>query len=407
MKKFILTVLPLVALLILGGCKDDSDNGVAEYYDLTIAVTYPEGYTADNILSASVKAVNQQTSQTYEAVSIGDGKYKASVTAGEYNILLNMTTNKDAIINGVLQGMSVYNTATATVPTEVALIGTLVFKEVYYSMVKKGGKTPYNNDQFFEIYNNSASTVYLDNCVLGRLEGSQGVIPTRWVDAKGDILKKYPLSAYVPAFVGTTGSGKEFPLEAGQSVVIAFQAQDHRSLCPESPVNLTNADYEVYIGDYSTGALRNPDVPTLTILTKIEQATPKFFGLPYTGNAVIFAKFPDDVNLASYVADAANYMTVPNQTASTTEYLMIPQEYVMDGINVVNSNETKRVIRLRPAVDGGSVNNSEDYNGKSIRRKVKEIAPDGRVIFQDTNNSSEDFLTDQDPTPGVIPTIVD
>jgi hypothetical protein len=31
----------------------------------------------------------------------------------------------------------------------------------------------------------------------------------------------------------------------------------------------------------------------------------------------------------------------------------------------------------------------------------------GRVYYKDTNNSAEDFLTDQPQTPGIAPTAVD
>ncbi len=50
---------------------------------------------------------------------------------------------------------------------------------------------------------------------------------------------------------------------------------------------------------------------------------------------------------------------------------------------------------------------TENYSGLSIRRKVESITDDGRAILKDTNNSSADFLTDQIPTPGIIPSTVD
>ena len=57
--------------------------------------------------------------------------------------------------------------------------------------------------------------------------------------------------------------------------------------------------------------------------------------------------------------------------------------------------------------DAGIVYMEKPYAGKSIRRKVESITEAGRVIFKDTNNSTEDFLRDQTPTPGIIPTVVD
>ncbi|HMT67602.1 MAG TPA: DUF4876 domain-containing protein, partial [Bacteroidales bacterium] len=46
------------------------------------------------------------------------------------------------------------------------------------------------------------------------------------------------------------------------------------------------------------------------------------------------------------------------------------------------------------------------YNSKSVRRKVEKIL-DGKVIYKDTNNSYNDFINDQVPTPFVHPTTVD
>ena len=151
-------------------------------------------------------------------------------------------------------------------------------------------------------------------------------------------------------------------------------------------------------------SIDNPDVPNMTIINA--NTTANYFTLPYTGQPIILAKLPDGVNPINYANDKANFKVRPDGSLST-EFLMIPQEYVLDGINIVNSNPDKRVVRLRSEVDAGYIFMSADYAGKSIRRKVESIAADGRVIFKDTNNSSVDFLSDQTPTPGIIPTTVD
>jgi hypothetical protein len=46
------------------------------------------------------------------------------------------------------------------------------------------------------------------------------------------------------------------------------------------------------------------------------------------------------------------------------------------------------------------------WSGKSIRRKVTKIE-NGRPYYQDTNNSTNDFLLDQPLKPGVTPTVAD
>jgi hypothetical protein len=43
------------------------------------------------------------------------------------------------------------------------------------------------------------------------------------------------------------------------------------------------------------------------------------------------------------------------------------------------------------SIDAGATFTGETYQGKSVSRRIKETTEDGRVIYWDTNNSSEDF----------------
>ena len=148
-------------------------------------------------------------------------------------------------------------------------------------------------------------------------------------------------------------------------------------------------------------------MPNLTVICA--QGTQNYFSLPMTGNAIIFAKLPDGVSPVDYAKNDANFKERPDGSYAGQKYLMIPQEYVLDGLNIVNNADKpdQRVIRLRSEIDAGIVYMEKPYAGKSIRRKVESITETGRVIFKDTNNSTEDFLRDQTPTPGIIPAVVD
>lgn len=341
--------------------------------------------------------------------------YTFQLDGGTYNVQASMRINDGGTITSynASREISVYDATTLQLQLQEALSGGLIFKEVYYSMVKPNGKMPYMRDQFFEIYNNSDEVLYLDNCVLGLLEGTQGILPTAWME-NGEIMDKYAMGYYTVAFVGT---GKQYPVEPGKSVVIASQALDHIAETQKmydssvagaklSPVNLANADYEVCLIDYKPAmSIDNPDVPNMTIIHAA--GTGNYFSLPFSGNAIILAKLPEGVDPIAYAKDESNFMERPDGNYAGTEYLMIPQEYVLDGINIVNSDASKRTIRLRAEVDAGSVSMTENYSGLSIRRKVESITDDGRAILKDSNNSSADFLTDQIPTPGIIPSTVD
>ncbi|MBO8438823.1 MAG: DUF4876 domain-containing protein [Bacteroidetes bacterium] len=404
MKKKLLAIIPLAALLVMGSCKTDDDN-VASYNTLTVTLSYPDGITQADITTSSVTATNVQTGAKEQLAESGAGTFTIKLTGGEY--MINASAFTDNKIMNASKQISIYNNMDIEIGLKGAILNDgFVFKEVYYNMVKVKNK-PYTQDQFFEIYNNSDQVQYLDNCILARLQGIQGTARvTQWVTSENgtEIMDIYALESYVVAFVG---NGTKYPVNPRESVLIAATAINHNAETGGvSPVDLTNADYEVNISDYKSDT-DNPAVPDMTIVTKSSSATPNFFGLPYTGNALILAQLPAGMTMDSYINDRSNYRTIPWQTVNTYEFLTVPQEYVLDGINIVNSNESKRIVRLRPEVDNGIIFMASDYAGKSIRRKVKEITPDGKVILQDTNNSSEDFLSDQTPTPGILPTTID
>lgn len=413
MKKFIHALCMLVMLTGLAACSSDDDN-VTAYYPLTVNIELPEGISAADLTTASVTVTNVQTGRSYSSQEAMD-TYTFQLDGGTYNVQASMRINDGGTITSynASREVSVYDATTLQLQLQEALSGGLIFKEVYYSMVKPNGKMPYMRDQFFEIYNNSDEVLYLDNCVLGLLEGTQGILPTAWME-NGEIMDKYAMGYYTVAFVGT---GKQYPVEPGKSVVIASQALDHIAETQKmydssvagaklSPVNLANADYEVCLIDYKPAmSIDNPDVPNMTIIHAA--GTGNYFSLPFSGNAIILAKLPEGVDPIAYAKDESNFMERPDGNYAGTEYLMIPQEYVLDGINIVNSDASKRTIRLRAEVDAGSVSMTENYSGLSIRRKVESITDDGRAILKDSNNSSADFLTDQIPTPGIIPSTVD
>ena len=404
MKKKLLAIIPLAALLVMGSCKTDDDN-VASYNTLTVTLSYPDGITQADITTSSVTATNVQTGARTQLAEESAGMFTIKLTGGEY--MINASAFTDNKIMNASKQISIYNNMDIEIGLKGAILNDgFVFKEVYYNMVKVNNR-PYMQDQFFEIYNNSDQVQYLDNCILARLQGSQGTArKTQWVTSENgtEIMDIYALESYVVAFVG---NGTEYPVNPRESVLIAATAINHNAETGGvSPVDLTNADYEVNISDYKSDT-DNPAVPDMTIVTKSSSATATFFGLPNTGNALILAQLPAGMTMDSYINDRSNYRTIPWQTVNTYEFLTVPQEYVIDGINIVNSNESKRIVRLRPEVDNGIIFMASNYAGKSIRRKVKEITPDGKVVLKDTNNSSEDFLSDQTPTPGILPTTID
>lgn len=406
------------SLIVLSSCSID-DEGVSRNYNLSVEAILPDedATSQPNFSGGQVTVSNDQTGQIV-AIDQVRPDYTFQIPGGNYTVTVSWRSNDGGTVTAysASRAISVFDDTNLALQLSKSVAGGLIFKEVYYNMVKPNGKTPYMRDNFYEIYNNSDETLYLDNCILGMLEGSQTATPSAWMK-DGELMDEYAMGYYTVAFVST--SGKDYPLAPGKSIVIANQAINHTreteaSYTPsvagamKSPVDLSNADYEVCLIDYKPAvALDNPDVPNMTVI--YHNGTQNYFNLPYTGNAIILAKLPDGMSPIDFANDPNNIKARPDGVSPTVKYLVIPQKYVLDGLNIVNNADKadKRCIRLRAEVDAGILFMDAPYQGKSVRRKVESITPDGRVKFKDTNNSTEDFLREQIPTPGIIPTTLD
>lgn len=410
MKK-ILFLLPLMALLFLNACSDSEDE-VAQNFNVTVTLTAGDGITLANINDLEVTAVNLTTSKEQTATP-SNGSVSFSLPTGRYDFRAT-GTYEGSDVNGVANNVNV--AADQTVPLTVsyaAANSTLIFKEVYFS----GVKDYYFKDGFYEIYNNSDEVQYLDGVILGIVDEGMPVNtyePTNsiWVDANGNLLDRYPMANYTMYF---PGNGTEHPLQPGKSVVVAAYPIDHSSRelgdsDSPSPVNLSRADWDIFCGPYSTIDIDVPNIPNLDYAFHT-------FGIEFmpstSGQALILAKLPNGQKVADFVANADNFMTAPGKTQ---DHLMIPSDYVIDGIEIVRAPVNERYKNLLPKTDMGMAwvdgsNNSSladaSYSGKSLRRKVASVE-NGITKFKDTNNSSVDFiLGGGTPTPGVIPTTVD
>lgn len=410
MKK-ILFLLPLMALLFLNACSDSEDE-VAQNFNVTVTLTAGDGITLANINDLEVTAVNLTTSKEQTATP-SNGSVSFSLPTGRYDFRAT-GTYEGSDVNGVANNVNV--AADQTVPLTVsyaAANSSLIFKEVYFS----GVKDYYFKDGFYEIYNNSDEVQYLDGVILGIVDEGMPVNtyePTNsiWVDANGQLLDRYPMTNYTMYF---PGNGTQHPLEPGKSVVVAAYPIDHSSRKLEdedepSPVNLSGADWEIFCGPHSATDIDIADVPNLDYAFHT-------FGLEFmpstSGQALILAKLPNGQSVANFVTDENNFMIAPGKTQ---RHLMIPSDYVIDGIEIVRAPVNERYKNLLPKTDmgmtwvDGSNNGSfadASYSGKSLRRKVASVE-NGITKFKDTNNSSVDFiLGGGTPTPGVIPTTVD
>jgi hypothetical protein len=75
----------------------------------------------------------------------------------------------------------------------------------------------------------------------------------------------------------------------------------------------------------------------------------------------------------------------------STKAKEIPIDLVIDAVEIVNNSTKINQKRMPTSLDAGATYTGGAYNSKSVSRRVKEVREDGRIIYWDTNNSTEDF----------------
>ena len=402
MKKLVIISI-ILCVFFAYSCKDN----VTPTFTLNVSLTLPDGFTLASIPDGTeVKLLNTQTGREMIVLTIGGtATITSTLTEGSYDASCSFTLKvgtDEYVFNGIVSNFILNNDA--SMPIKLVLSknsGGFVIKEIYFAGSKTVDAKTYYSDQFHEIYNNTSETLYADGLCIAFLEQTP-TNPNVWVNTDGTIMDKLPCIFQVWIIPGT---GKEHPVAPGKSIVIAQDGIDHQT-DPNgnslSPVNLGKADWESYVSA-SGKDFDSPGVPNMTMIYTTSVPMTDWLHSVF-GYAEIIFRLP--VPWEQFVADPNNFKTKPGSTA-TTQFLMVSKSYVVDAVEIVYPDATKRNKRLPIELDAGyTYIDGGTYCSKSIRRKAKLIV-NGRVIYKDTNNSTEDFLHDLVPTPWANPTVVE
>jgi hypothetical protein len=241
----------------------------------------------------------------------------------------------------------------------------IVINELYYAGCN--ASTFYYADQFIELYNSTADTLYLDGIIVCRSQQSDVLTPEELETVD------FALAYYVYQFPGTWGVTHECPIGPGEFRVVACDAVNHHNygaLC----VDLSHADYEFF------NALANDyDNPLVPNLTQVTSATVDFaLNLAHTG---VFIATGEEYTFTTYPTNVGD-----------SPFVQVPLRTILDAVEYSASQSPtfRRYLTLR--IDAGlGVAGMTRYSGQSIERKVPGF---------DSNNSSFDFVINPTPTPG-------
>lgn len=387
------------SVLAVTACGNHDDT--LPSYNLTINYAVSPELSVSNLKDLQLIIGNTTKADT---LSLTDLSAKTvTLTQGQYTLTLKgkVIDEAQAYVSGTTS-VDLYDDKSASISIDKILQSSLIFKTIYFNASKRG----YMKEGFFEIVNNSDEVQYLDNIIIAAPKGNQKA-PNAWQAAGVNDLYNSG-QGVVLAFPGT---GKDYPLKPGQSIVVANDAFNHKmgygddesqkeayTVCPD----LSKADWEVYL-DYNPNDV---DYPAPNLKNIFENNKRMFaFGIGVFGRSYIIAKLPEGITPEAFAANPINLQTTPG-TTSKTLHLMIPSKYVLDAVDVYDPANDSHVPTFLPKDDATGVRGNTAYTGKCIRRKVVRIA-NNRPYYKDTNNSQEDFVAGQPNIPGITPTAID
>ncbi len=390
-------LLFLSGTLFFISCSKDNDADNRVNYSVT--VNYPESYNSVAAAGVTVVLKNLTTNQeaTVQTNATGTANFER-LTPGNYSITaskeLSATdaealtgVSQEVFLNATEPQVQIIVEGSTTITLKGSAVGGWVIKEFYYSGAPN---SYYFYDAFIEIYNNSTDTLYADGLLVGNTKASSSSTTAVY----GFIAEGLD-DVYLATVLKIPGNGTQYPVAPGKSLVIATDGINHKddpNGNENSPVNLGPgvADFEVYFyANPNTPDTDNPDVPNVEIVHSY--STTLFDYLPGVfGCGLVIFEHSDPASLPKLIE--------PN-TASSSQYMQVPKESIIDGLDAVaNSNIRPEQKRLPVNIDAGMNTVGSTYSGTSLRRKVKQEI-NGRKILQDTNNSSNDFEVANPPTP--------
>ncbi|MDD2293541.1 MAG: DUF4876 domain-containing protein [Bacteroidales bacterium] len=378
MRKYILLVLILLTAVSCEQFKDIQNVDAIAQIGANVSVTTttvaadvprPDSYVVKFTNYDDKYEVSSKTDANGK-VAVNDiipGKYTVTVS-GEiaYKGFTYYYSGSLTNINIIESGKS-YN-----VDVVASKAGSLILKEIYFN----GASGYYFKDQFYEIYNNGDEVQYVDKLCIGNILPTTASTTTyEWIVPDG-----HPENyIYMASVWQVPGDGNDYPVKPGESIIIAQGAQNHHALRPASPVDLSGAEFETFIVNQTV----NPDNPNsinMDLRVDFNVFGTQWLVTVFGGAYAIF--IPEET------IDNTTWVTPKGSSSKAKEVLI---ETVIDAVEIVNNATKITQKRMPTSLDAGATYTGATYTGKSVSRRIREVKEDGRIIYWDTNNSTEDF----------------
>jgi hypothetical protein len=367
--------------------------------NLQVQISLPAAFKPD-VIYGNKRVVFTSSFTTYEFETLPDGSLVIQeiipdvytintsweITGQQYKEMLQVPVsiedNARVLINTTINNLAVFTSNNIQLVLESHILRDLIISKVYYSGTKDNLNKNYVVDQFVEIFNNSENIVYVDGKYLALAES---VSPAAYLASDN------PDYIYTRQIVRFPGNGNDYPVLPGESIVISARDARNHLINATKSVDLSDADFEVKDSD----GLGNPAIKSLPMYSS--STALKFFNLIAGGPNAIFL-FETDEDVLEWPE-----FYRPGMSAGE-RFRRVPAVTVIDGVealkNDAGTGPNISLKRLQNFIDAGYsyINATGGYINQSIERKVSHIV-DGRIVLKDTNNSIQDFVVINGPTP--------
>lgn len=388
----------MAATFTVTSCSSDDNFGVTATQNGVLTLSFSgDNITSFKTLEIEIKEVN--TGAIIKKTIENSNAYTFEVPYGSYKISVNgvvIADNEEIGAGAAAQHDITSPVTNLNIPLIIKKFHEdFIIEEVFFTGIKTADGKNYNSSRYFKLTNNTNKVLYADKLIIGQSE----FLTT---DDKNPTPYSPNLSFAVKGVMVLPGTGTQYPVQPGDFIVIADNAINHKANT-STAYDLHNADFEFPSTNPALGQVDNPSVPNAEVI--YTQMTYNMFFLHNRGfESYIIARFPagenEDTFLQKYKYDYT-YQNSAGGVTSKSAY-SIPNSWIVDGVN--NSIPTKFVHTLTSvSIDGGwtsagTVDNDATRYGKSVRRKVSSQMTNGKNLYMDTNNSSNDFVKDSQPS---------
>lgn len=376
-------------------------------YDEAIENTQVTIELSEPLSGVDIEILNS-LGQTFNAITDNEGKAQTTLAPGIYSVSASSTSDDGYVrtaVNGSKSDIVVSGTATTiylqVVTSTIQLNNPILIKELYVGGCQKDdGSGYFANDKCIILYNNSSQLASLDNVAFGIIEPYNAEADQHLFLSNG--ILDYANSDWVPAINGIWYFQPGHFIEPYSELVVNICGCIDNTLTYSQSINYANPDYftmyDVEATSADGGKYNNTNyypspsevIPISHYLKAVKYGQANAWPISMTSPAVFLFR-TDNVTPKEYGENPYNII-YPAEKEGNHIYacMKVPRSWIIDAVEVYNAEKlSTSKKRLTPDLDSGYVTMTSKQSHAVVRRI--ESYKDGHPIYQDTNNSSNDF----------------